>query len=196
MKNATLSIISAAILISGFLIVGCSDGTDQPSNQTETDEMEVSGLPELMVQTSDSLLFTRANVSDDIFTLKDTHNTAPFIAFTYIEPSPPINSIRSYEPGTEVHISLDENLIVTARINRNQAVGESIRTLTGPLINFHIGHLTLGVDENSITGTIDLLSEDRLFYIRYDRTGGHHYLAEVDRSKLDIQEGSQPLKMN
>lgn len=196
MKHVFFSLISASILIAGFLIGGCNSGTDQPSNQADTDEIEVSSLPELMVQMSDSLLFIRANPSDQAITFQNTPDTEPFIAFSIIDLTKPIREIKTYGQGSELHLSLDENLTVTARINRNQPIGENIRTLTGPLLNPHTGYVTLAVNEKSVTGTIDLLSENRLFYIRYNSASGFHYLAEIDRTKLDIQEGSQPLEMN
>ncbi|WP_340106929.1 hypothetical protein [Rhodohalobacter sp. 8-1] len=182
--------IFAASLLAG----ACSNTKEQPPAQAEADEL--TNLPQLMVQSGDSLLFIQAAPSDPDGkpALPATLENVPIIAYSYIEPARPLNTIKSYEPGTLIHFSLDENLAITARINRNQPIGDTIRTLTGPILDPYTGNVILSIGEEAVTGSIDLLSENRHFYIRYNRYGGYYYLAEIDRSELDILEGSEPLE--
>jgi hypothetical protein len=194
MKPAATAFFTTCVFIACFLIGGCGNGGDQPPIETEKDE--ISGLPQLMIQSGDSLLFNQTRPAENMLQLPDTLDEASVLAYSSIAPSQSLSTIRAYQPGTILHFSLDENLMISARVNRNQSVGEQIKTLTGPLLDPYTGNIMLSVDSTSIYGTIDLLSENRLFYIRYDRVNNLHYLAEIDRSTLDIQEGSQPLELN
>lgn len=189
-KNFLFSVIW--ILSACLLIGGCGNAREQPSTQSAPDNL--TGLPQLMIEPGDSLLFTQAKPSDENLTPPATLDNAPITAYSFIEPARPLDSIKTYRQGKLIHLSLDENLTVKARINRNQPIGDTIRILTGPLLDPYTGNIILSVDEEAVTGSIDVLSENRLFYIRYDRASGYHYLAEIDRSKLDILEGSEPLE--
>lgn len=173
-----------------MLIGGCDNAREQPSTPSQSDE--ISRPAQLTIQTGDSLLFTQAQSSVEKLNQPGTGGRDPIIAYSYVEPSQALSTIKSFQPGTLIHLSLDENLIVTARINRNQAIGDEITTLTGPLLNPHSGNIILSIDQQKVSGSIDLLIENRLFYIRYDRENSLHYIAEIDRSKLDILEGSEP----
>jgi hypothetical protein len=196
MKPAAPVFFTACVFITCFLIGGCGNGGDQPSMDTETENDEISGLPQLMIQSGDSLLFNQIQPAEDMLQLPDTLDKASILAYSFIAPSQSLSTIRAYQPGTILHFSLDENLLISARVNRNQSVGEQIRTLTGPLLDPYTGNIMLSVDSNSIYGTIELLTQNRLFYIRYDRINNLHFLAEIDRSTLDYQDGSEPLEYN
>ena len=148
MKPAAPVFFTACVFITCFLIGGCGNGGDQPSMDTETENDEISGLPQLMIQSGDSLLFNQIQPAEDMLQLPDTLDKASILAYSFIAPSQSLSTIRAYQPGTILHFSLDENLLISARVNRNQSVGEQIRTLTGTLLDPYTGNIMLSVDSN------------------------------------------------
>lgn len=197
MKHAaSVSVLTIVILVT-LLFGGCGNSSDQPSSQL--DETEITGPAQLKIQAGDSLLLAPPSdsLNADLQRPADTDmSDSTVVAYSFVEPSVSPGSIKSFAPGTMIYISLDENLTISARVNRNRLIGDTIRSLTGSIQEPHTGNIMLTVDQDTLSGTIDVLSENRLFYLRYDRQSGRHYLAEIDRTKLDIQQGSPPLEMN
>lgn len=189
-KNFIVSVVW--ILSISLSIGGCGSGQEQPSAQATQEGL--TSLPYLRIQPGDSLFFIKAGPGNDNLSSPESADDTPIKAFSFIEPGQPLDSIKTYRQGKLIHLSLDENLTITARINRNQPIGDTIRTLTGPILDPYTGSVILSIGEEAVTGSVDLISENRLFYIRYDRSSGRHYLAEIDRSKLDVLEGSEPLE--
>lgn len=188
----SLNCLTLFYLISGFLFWSCASDRENPSMQTEGDEQTM--VPRLMMKPADSLFFTPVGHLTDGYQSPEhlDHNAA--LSFIFVEPADSWSSIRNYSTGATLDFSLDDDLTISARINRNQAIGERIRNLTATILEPHDGVVTLSVNEDTMTGNIDLVSENRLFHIRYDSRNGLHYLAEIDRSKLDVQQGSEPLE--
>lgn len=160
--------------------------------QTAGDEQAM--LPRLMMEQADSVFFTPVGHLTDGYQSPEHLNQNAALAFIFVEPADSWSSIRNYSTGDTLDFSLDDDLTISARINRNQAMGERIRNLTATILAPYEGFITLSVNEETMTGNIDLVSENRLFHIRYDSRSGLHYLAEIDRSKLDVQQGSEPLE--
>ena len=191
MKHALIVSLYLATAAAFFLTGGCSNNGESAANEKES-----TGPAHLQVQAGDSLLFSEAGSVDSVLSLPADMSDSLVVAFTFVEPAESLNNITSYTGGERVHLSLDENLTVTARIDRNQPVGDNIRTITGTILEPHKGNIMLTVNREMLSGSIDLLSPNRLFYIRYDRESARHYLAEINRSMLDIQENSPPLELN
>jgi len=191
MKDLLLLLLFAGVL----LIYGCSEETPY-EHETGAEEIpaEIQDLPRLMMQPgNDFLLIPSGHITEEHSTPEhlDRESARSFI---FVQPNDSLSSIRAYERGRILELSLDVDLTISARINRNQAVGERIRNLSATILEPYEGVLTLSVEENQMTGNIDLVSENRLFHLRYDSLSGMHYLAEIDRSRLDVQEGSGPLE--
>ena len=191
MKHALIVSLYLATAAAFFLTGGCSNNGESAAN-----EEEKTGPAHLQVQAGDSLLFSEAGSVDSDLSLPADMSDSLVVAFTFVEPAESLNNITSYTGGERVHLSLDKNLTVTARIDRNQPVGDNIRTITGTILEPHKGNIMLTVNQEMLSGSIDVLSPNRLFYIRYDRESARHYLAEINRSMLDIQENSPPLELN
>jgi hypothetical protein len=187
-------IISIALIAASLILGGCSNGSDDPSDISETNTFQAPS--ELNIQSADSLLFTGIQAADRSIQWPADMSDSLVIGYSFVEPMNEPSAIGSFTPGTLIHLSLDDNLIITARVNRNQAVGDNTQSITGNLQSPHTGDITLTVNQNRVTGTVNLYNENRLFYIRYDEGSNRHYIAEINREKLDIQEGSQPLEMN
>lgn len=179
-------------VIAGFLFLGCGNDRENPSLQADGDEQSM--LPRLMMQPADSLFFTPVGHLTDGYQSPEHLDRYAALSFIFIEPTDSWSIIRNYSTGSILHFSLDDDLTISARINRNQAIGERIRNLTATILDPYDGVVTLSVNEDKMTGNIDLVSENRLFHVRYDSLSDLHYLAEIDRSKLDVQEGSEPLQ--
>lgn len=183
--------LTALCFVTALLFSGCGDNQQQSSAQTEN--QEISELPRLMIQISDSLFFTPAGHLTDGYQTPEHLDRGAVQSFIFVEPTNEWSTIRNYQSGSVLNFSLDKDLTIAARINRNQSVGEEIRNLTASILEPHEGVVTLSVEKERLTGNIDLVSSNRLFHIRYDSLSGKHYIAEIDREKLDVQEGSQPL---
>ena len=199
MKNTASVKILAVFILFTLLTGSCGNGSDQTSSQLDGDETEITGPGQLKIQAGDSLLLAPPNdsLNADLQLPADTDmSDSTVVAYSFVEPSVSPGSIKSFAPGTMIYISLDENLTISARVNRNRLIGDTIRSLTGSIQEPHTGNIMLTVDQDTLSGTIDVLSENRLFYLRYNRQNGRHYLAEIDRTKLDIQQSSPPLEMN
>lgn len=194
MKNIAYVSVLTIIALFILLVGGCGNSSEQTSSQL--DETEMTSPAQLKIQAGDSLLFSSTAARNGALHLPADMSDSLVVAYSFVEPSESLGSIKSLAPGTMIHFSLDENLTITARINRNQVVGDTVQSLTGSIQEPYTGNITLSVNQGMLSGTIDVLSENRLFYIRYDQKNSRHYLAEIDRTKLDIQQGSQPLELN
>lgn len=174
---------------------GCT-GDAPPEQETEPPVEELADLPRLMVQPADSLLFQPVgHITEGYRTPRHLDRDAAH-SFIFVEPTDSISTIRNYGQGDVLSFSLGEDLLISAIINRSQAIGERIRNLTATVEEPYDGVVTLSVSDTTITGNIDLVSQNRLFHIRYDSLSGLHYIADIDRSKLDVSDGSDPLELN
>ncbi|MGM0460207.1 MAG: hypothetical protein ACQERO_12750 [Bacteroidota bacterium] len=177
-----------------ILWVGCSGREGE--QETETPAGEIAEFPRLMIQPGDTLFFRPiGHITDGYQTPRHLEKEAVH-SFIFVEPADSISNIRNYESGKTLNFSLGEDLMISAKINRNQAIGERIRNLTATVKEPYEGVVTLSVNDTTITGNIDLVSQNRLFHIRYDSISGLHYVADIDRSKLDVMQGSDPLELN
>lgn len=175
------------------LLYSCSEGQEENIDQ---DPDSSSRTPTLAMQTGvDNLLMPVPNQTSDSAAAEPAGmDGEAVLSYVYVEPSDSLAALRQYREGEVITLSLDQDLSISARINRNQAVGEHIRNLTASILDPHEGAVTLSIDRKSMTGNIDLLSENRLFHIRYDSLSGTHYVAEIDRDKLDVIEGSPAIE--
>jgi len=190
MKKHIRMVFGFAILA---LIYSCSEGQDE---NVEPDPGSTPGIPELAMQPGDDHLLTPVPnpASDSAATEPGGMDREAVLSYVYVAPSDSLRALRQYREGEVITLSLDQDLSIAARINRNQAFGEQIRNLTATILDPHEGVVTLSIDRESMTGNIDLVSENRLFHIRYDSLSGTHYVAEIDRDKLDVIEGSQAIE--
>ncbi|NBC27513.1 MAG: hypothetical protein GVY08_11675 [Bacteroidetes bacterium] len=190
MKKSIRLVFALSITV---LLYSCSEGQEENVDQ---DPGSSSITPTLAMQTGvDNLLMPVPNQTSDSAAAEPAGmDRQAVLSYVYVEPSDSLGALRQYREGEVITLSLDQDLSISARINRNQALGEHIRNLTASILDPHEGAVTLSIDRKSMTGNIDLLSENRLFHIRYDSLSGTHYVAEIDRNKLDVIEGSEAIE--
>lgn len=168
------------------------------SGEAEVDDVEAvldtTEVPRLMMQPGAEFLLNPIGHLTEDYRTPEHLGRESAMSFIFVQPTDSISVMREYEQGRVVRLSLDEDLEISARINRNQAMGERIRNLTASILDPYEGVITLALEESRMTGNIDLVSENRLFHLRYDSLSGLHYLAEIDREKLDVVEGDDPLE--
>jgi len=174
-----------------MFIASCNGREEAEEVEAVHDTPEV---PRLMMQPGDEYLLTPIGHLTEDFTTPEHLGRESAKSFIFVQSTDSISVMREYERGRVVKLSLDEDLEISARINRNQAMGERIRNLTATILDPYEGVITLALEEDRMTGNIDLVSENRLFHLRYDSLSGLHYLAEIDRAKLDVIEGDGPLE--
>lgn len=189
-----LPFIASLLFAASLMFWGCGErGENASSSMNMVDKTPIAPL---QIQAEDSLLFSPAGSLDSSFVWPADLNDSLVTAFSFIRPSETSEVIKTFEPGTLIHLSLDEDLAISVEIKRNQAIGGETRSITGTIKDPHNGSFTLSVNEDMLSGSINVLSENRLFYIRYNQKSDRHYLAEINRDMLDVQEGSQPLEYN
>jgi len=186
--------IVSLLMAASLIFWGCGDSDENGSSSMNMNETASPAL--LQIQPADSLLFSPSGTIDSSFVWPADLNDSLVTAFSFIRPSESTDAIKTFTPGTLIHISLDDNLTISVEVKRNQAIGDETRSITGTIQAPHSGSFTLSVRPEMLGGTINVLSENRLFYIRYDQESGRHYLAEINRNMLDVQEGSEPLEYN
>ena len=186
--------IVSLLMAASLIFWGCGDSDENGSSSMNMNETASPAL--LQIQPADSLLFSPSGTIDSSFVWPSDLNASLVTAFSFIRPSESTDAIKTFTPGTLIHISLDDNLTISVEVKRNQAIGDETRSITGTIQAPHSGSFTLSVRPEMLGGTINVLSENRLFYIRYDQESGRHYLAEINRNMLDVQEGSEPLEYN
>ena len=186
--------IVSLLMAASLIFWGCGDSDENGSSSMNMNETASPAL--LQIQPADSLLFSPSGTIDSSFVWPADLNDSLVTAFSFIRPSESTDAIKTFTPGTLIHISLDDNLTISVEVKRNQAIGDETRSITGTIQAPHSGSFTLSVRPEMLGGTINLLSENRLFYIRYDQQSGRHFLAEINRDMLDVQEGSEPLEYN
>ncbi|HKL16200.1 MAG TPA: hypothetical protein VJ915_11225 [Balneolaceae bacterium] len=186
--------IVSLLMAASLIFWGCGDSDENGSSSMNMNETASPAL--LQIQPADSLLFSPSGTIDSSFVWPADLNDSLVTAFSFIRPSESTDAIKTFTPGTLIHISLDDNLTISVEVKRNQAIGDETRSITGTIQAPHSGSFTLSVRPDMLGGTINVLSENRLFYIRYDQESGRHYLAEINRNMLDVQEGSEPLEYN
>ena len=185
-------------LISGFVLLAFSCGEETGNGEAvgEIAAEDLSEIPRLNMQPGNNFLLTPVGHLTDDYETPDHIDKEALRSFIFVQPGDSLNAVRQFESGRIVEFSLDENLAISARINRNQAMGQRTRNLTASILEPYAGVVTLSIDQDRMTGNIDLVSENRLFHLRYDSLSGLHYLAEIDRSRLDVLEGEDPLEID
>ena len=186
--------IVSLLMAASLIFWGCGDSDENGSSSMNMNETASPAL--LQIQPADSLLFSPSGTIDSSFVWPADLNDSLVTAFSFIRPLESTDAIKTFTPGTLIHISLDDNLTISVEVKRNQAIGDETRSITGTIQAPHSGSFTLSVRPEMLGGTINVLSENRLFYIRYDQQSGRHFLAEINRDMLDVQEGSEPLEYN
>ncbi|REL24162.1 hypothetical protein DYD21_19475 [Rhodohalobacter sp. SW132] len=185
------------VLLISLSVFSCSD--EPQRSEVESQEFEqnhvIKDLPRLMMQSGTEFLFIPVGHLTEEFRTPEHIDRDAVRSFIFVQPNDSLDQIRQYESGRVVELSLDEDLRISARINRNQAMGQRIRNLSATIQEPYEGVITLSVDSTRITGNIDLVSENRLFHLRYDSLSDLHYLAEIDREKLDVMDGDGPLQV-
>jgi len=190
------------IMISLMLLtISCNGNTEaEEVDAYEVEDVDTaqhdSEIPRLMMQPGNEFLLTPIGHLTDEFSTPEHLDREAARSFIFVQTTDSINVMREYEEGRVLKLSLDEDLEISARINRNQAMGERIRNLTASILDPYEGVITLALEEDRMTGNIDLVSENRLFHLRFDSLSGLHYLAEIDREKLDVIEGEDPLEFD
>lgn len=182
---------SLFIIFGLILMVSCNGEPEAGDVEVMQDTTEV---PRLMMQPGNEFLLTPIGHLTEEYRTPEHLDRESVRSFIFVQSTDSISVMREYEQGRIVQLSLDEDLEISARINRNQAMGERIRNLTASILDPYEGVITLALEEDRMTGNIDLVSENRLFHLRYDSLSGLHYLAEIDREKLDVVEGDDPLE--
>jgi len=181
----------AAVLCLTLFLNSCGENSD--TSQPEESLEDLSAIPTLELRQGDNDLLTQANQPRNEDIRPENMDLNSVLSYVFVEPADSLSVMRQYQKGDMIHLSLGGELNISAQINRNQESGENIRNLSAAIQEPHSGVVTISVGQNSMTGNIDLASENRLFHIRYDSVSGKHYLAEIDREKLDVMEGSEPL---
>ncbi len=189
MKHLFILLISCCFV---FSAVSCNG--DSEVETADTTSREVPEIPRLMMQHGNEFLLTPVGHITEEYNTPEHLDRETVRSFIFVQPTDSISVMREYQQGRLFRISLDEDLQITAQINRNQAMGERIRNLSASIMDPYEGVVTLALEEDRMTGNIDLVSENRLFHLRYDSLSGLHYLAEIDREKLDVIEGDDPLE--
>lgn len=175
--------------LSSMVLFSCSNQTEE---ETETGDDVVLEIPMLTPASGDEALFTPSEPTASIdFSTKE--NREAMIAYTLVQIQ---DNITDLQRGDQFQIHLDGNLSVSAVVRRNQEQVAGIQSFTANLQEPHSGDVTVTIRDGKMTGFIDVLSENRLFHIQFDELNSMHLLAEIDRDKLDVQEGSEPLEMD
>lgn len=182
------------LLLMLLLLANCGGAGEAPRVSEEVHGSVSDIIPRLQMERGSHYLLQPAGHPEDSLKIPENLEKEAIRSYVFVRPGVSTMQISRFQPGKVLAISLDDGLDIRVRINRNQAIGQRIRNLTGTIAEPHSGILTLSVTDSSMTGNIDLLSESKLYYIRYDSKSGLHYLAEIDRDKLDVLKGSEPLK--
>lgn len=181
-----------AFLLLSASVLSCAGETEREiADSPGGDNPEI---PRLMIQSGTDYLLRPVGELTENHKSPEHVDDESVIKFTFVEPAKNFEEIKSFDSGQIIYFSLDEDLSISAELNRNQAIGTDIRSLTASILDPYNGVITLSVHNTHISGNIDLVSENRLFHLRYDSLNQLHYLAEIDRSKLDVQEGAEPLE--
>lgn len=114
------------------------------------------------------------------------------IAYAYAEPNMPIEEIMNLKKGTKLRISLDQDLMIQAEVQRVQEILE-ITSVSSKVLSPYDGQVALTVENGHLRGSVTLYNPDRYFQIRYHSGAEAHYIAEIDWQKIDILPGSPPV---
>ncbi|CAN5485919.1 hypothetical protein BH23BAC3_BH23BAC3_05860 [soil metagenome] len=189
MKQLYIILISCCLILSG---VSCNG--DSEVETTDTIPEVMPEVPRLMMQPGNEFLLTPVGHLTEEYRTPEHLDREAVRSFIFVQSTDSISVMREYQQGKLFRLSLDEDLQITAQINRNQAMGERIRNLSASILDPYEGVVTLALEEARMTGNIDLVIENRLFHLRYDSLSGLHYLAEIEREKLDVIEGDDPFE--
>lgn len=184
--------IFEVIFLLSFIGMGLFSCSNQTEENAEAENDVVLEIPMLTPVSGDEALFSPSEPTASVdFSTKE--NREAIIAYTLVQLQ---GNITNLQRDDQFQIHLDSNLSVTAVVRRNEEQVSGIQSLSANLQEPHTGNVTVTIRDGKMTGFMDVLSENRLFHIQYDERNSMHFLAEIDRNKLDIQEGSEPLEMD
>ncbi|MGF1669312.1 MAG: hypothetical protein ACFCU6_02605, partial [Balneolaceae bacterium] len=140
-----LTILFAVTLI--FSGVSCGDEKKDESEITER-----RTVPKLeMSAEAENLLFEPAEEPETGIT--ESLYDEKVLAYRYINPGISISDILNFERGNQVRISLDQDLTISAEIQRKQEVLDII-SITAKVLPPNEGQIVLSVENETIRGSI------------------------------------------
>lgn len=171
--------------LSLFTITSCA-GEEEGAG---TEEVEAAILE--MEHNSQSILIPQSAEEPEARLPRELQHES-VMAYRYVnqnEEQPKAADLRS---GDTFMLALTGDLSVEASVVRSGEQVPGVRGITAEVKDPHSGFISFTAQDGRLTGNIDLLSVNRLFHLRYDRLNEMHYLAEIDREKLDIMPESPP----
>ena len=184
--KVAISILFLSLLL---LAVSCADNGESTEEATDRDVAEVEVFD---MDRNESSLFlpSERTIEPEQLPRELAHESV--IAYRLVDNNEDLPSLKGLQRGDKVELTLTNGLVVEAQIVRNREQVTGIAGITAEIQAPHNGFISLTVQNGIIIGNIDLLSERKLFHLRYDRENDQHYLAEIDREKMDIIPGSAP----
>ncbi len=165
------------ILLLMTVISGCGDGKKTDANPAK----------ELKIESEGEYLFLK--VDDPASGTAEPLNDEKVIAYSYVNTGIPLEKILQLQEGDTLSLSLDENLVIEAKIQRVQNILE-IHSISAKVEGEEDGQLVLTVEDKKMRGSVSLFKSSRYFQIRYHSGADSHYIAELDREKMDVLPGS------
>ena len=172
-----------------FMGISCADNGERTEQAEERDVAEVAVFD--MDRNENSLFLpSERTIEPEQLPRELSHESV--IAYRLVDSNVELQPLKELQQGDTIKITLTEGLVVEAQIVRNREQVTGITGITAEIVDPHSGFLSLTVQNGIVTGNIDLLSEKKLFHLRYDRETDQHYMAKIDRDKLDVIPESEP----
>jgi len=183
--------MAGSVLILSLLLLGisCADNGERTEQATDRDVAEVAVFD---MDRNESSLFLPSERTIDPEQLPRELGHESVIAYRLVDSNDELPSLKDLQTGDKVKLTLTNGLVVEAQIVRNREQVTGIAGITAEILEPHNGFISFTVQNGIITGNIDLLSENKLFHLRYDRENDQHFIANIDREKLDIVPESEP----
>lgn len=182
----TKFILTVLVLSFSFFSITSCAGEEEGA---EAEEIEATVFD--MEHDSDSILLPYSADEPEARLPRELQHVS-IIAYRYVNLNEELPRLSELSSGDTFTLSLADELKVEASIVRSGEQVPGVRSITAEVQDPHRGFISLTAQDDRLTGNIDLLSVNRLFHLRYDRLNEMHYLAEIDRDKMDIMPGSPP----
>ncbi|MEX0608739.1 MAG: hypothetical protein WD016_10320 [Balneolaceae bacterium] len=103
------------------------------------------------------------------------------------------SQLSELEQGDEFELKTETGEAYPLIIRRVDEPMPGFKTVTANIEDRETGLATFVIEDNRITGSLNLYKENRQFNILLHDLTGKYYLKEVDETEQDVLEGSEPL---
>jgi|AntRauTorcE11897_2_1112592.scaffolds.fasta_scaffold00181_16 PBP1b-binding outer membrane lipoprotein LpoB len=106
-----------------------------------------------------------------------------------------IDSVKTLTQGEVFEVFVSDSMDYKLTVRKIQKTVPGLISVAANIEDRETGLASIIIRDNRASGSFELYKDNKLFQIRYDSLESRHYLEEIDKSNMDILDGSAPINI-